>query len=161
MHEPADPDVSLDRSPCRTVILRHELLDGSFHFDWMFQPPAGFPRCSQAGSFGLTTFRCAMRPDEIEPGIPHVIHRIADHREAYLDHQGAISGDRGFVKRLRSGEIVGCSLPSAEDKPAFRLQIKWAGGDLNHDWQEIRLVPGIDHEWTMVCARQNPVHVAH
>lgn len=76
---------------CTTVILRHDCPDGSHHFDWMID----------AGE-GLTTFRVRERIDG--PGLDvFEAERLADHRRAYLDYEGEISGGRGFVTRVARG----------------------------------------------------------
>lgn len=42
-----------------------------------------------------------IRPDKTASGWP--ARRIADHRRAYLDYEGPISGDRGEVRRVDRG----------------------------------------------------------
>ena len=74
----------------RFVILKHELpagQDRSTHYDLMLE---------QDGV--LRTWAC-----ETFPGNITAAQRIADHRLAYLDYEGPISGERGTVTRLESG----------------------------------------------------------
>ena len=79
----------------RAVLLRHELPDGSVHFDWMIQPRAGA---------GLITFRVGVRIDQ--PGVRSFgAQRLVRHREAYLDYQGPVSADRGTVARVAEGTL--------------------------------------------------------
>lgn len=40
------------------------------------------------------------------PDVPTAATRSADHRLAYLDYEGPISGGRGSVRRLDGGELV-------------------------------------------------------
>lgn len=75
-----------------TVLLRHDLPDGTHHFDWMLARDEHGP---------LLTFRVDRdfsldsEPFEAEP--------IGDHRRAYLEYQGSISGGRGSVVRVAKG----------------------------------------------------------
>ncbi len=74
----------------RYVILHHKLSDGE-HWDFMLE---------QAGV--LATWQLATPPQGDQPtSIPAV--RISDHRLAYLDCEGPISGDRGCVTQYDAG----------------------------------------------------------
>jgi hypothetical protein len=90
----------------RTVVLRHDLPDGQWHYDWLLQratDPAG----------PLTTFRIGELPTF--PGVECLpAQRLPDHRHAYLDYEGPVSGDRGTVARVLSGT---CSWHA--DTPGF------------------------------------------
>lgn len=77
----------------RCVLMRHTLHDGSSHVDWLLERAAGDER--------LLTFRLAQRPDRVGP---LVAQQLPDHRRAYLEYEGEISGGRGHVVRLGSGE---------------------------------------------------------
>lgn len=81
-----------------TVQLLHELKDGSSHVDWLLGRDA-------EGREPLITFRLPRRVDELEVGEAMDAARIADHRPAYLNYEGPISGGRGTVKRLRRGIV--------------------------------------------------------
>lgn len=81
----------------RMVLLLHELPDGSSHFDWMIQ------REPDLGA-GLLTFRVSVRIDQMEQGTFEAV-RLADHREAYLSFEGEVSGGRGRVSRVASGDV--------------------------------------------------------
>lgn len=50
--------------------------------------------------------------------------RLADHRIAYLDYEGPISGDRGEVRRVMSGEF------NFEDVSDGRIRLLATGGEL-------------------------------
>ncbi len=82
----------------RAVLLRHDLPDGSFHYDWMIQRAGGPDR-------PLVTFRVR---DRIDRGGAQefAAERLSDHRAAYLGYEGPVSGDRGQVLRVAAGEMV-------------------------------------------------------
>ena len=84
---------------CRTVQLRHELPDGSWHIDWMLDLDAG-------GAGRLMTLRLVARVDDLAVGDRLEAQRIADHRRSYLDYEGPISGERGQVIRVANGYIA-------------------------------------------------------
>lgn len=76
-----------------TVLLRHDLPDGTGHFDWLLECP---------GREGLMTFRVSERIDL--PGCRGFeAVRVADHRRAYLTYEGPISEGRGVVARAAQG----------------------------------------------------------
>lgn len=89
----------------RTVLLRHELPDGSFHFDWLLEPggACGVAAGGTGGAGGsLITFRTMERPDR--RGVSALrAQRLADHRAVYLDYEGPVAGGRGSVTRLAAG----------------------------------------------------------
>lgn len=64
------------------------------HLDWMFERSDGM----------LRTW--ATPPvDRFDEPLVLSATRLADHRHAYLDREGQVSGDRGHVTRLMSGEF--------------------------------------------------------
>ena len=72
------------------VVLTHDF--PSLHWDFMLEKEAG-----------LRTWRLAAPPDatgEI------AATPLADHRLAYLDYEGPVSGNRGSVTRWDRGEFV-------------------------------------------------------
>jgi hypothetical protein len=79
----------------RFVILRHELPPGAArgsHWDLMFE---------QAGV--LRTWAV----DEIPSSTAEIeAQLLADHRLAYLDYEGPVSGDRGSVTRWDGGDYT-------------------------------------------------------
>ncbi|HRP63571.1 MAG TPA: hypothetical protein PK400_09785 [Phycisphaerales bacterium] len=100
--------------PSPTVVLRHELPDGSAHWDWMIAPAV-------EGTAPLITFRLNDRPDSHNPK-ELAATRLPDHRRLYLNYEGPISGDRGHVRRVRAGMIVGGFLGPTRGE----LRIHWA-----------------------------------
>jgi hypothetical protein len=83
----------------RMVLLRHELPDGTWHFDWMIEPAEGY---------GLVTFRVSARVDDPET-TQFDAERIGEHRREYLEYEGAVSGGRGTVVRVAAGWVEGVS----------------------------------------------------
>jgi hypothetical protein len=73
----------------RFVILEHD--HPNLHWDFMLE----------AGG-RLRTWRLA-EPPGAGPSVP--AEPIADHRPAYLDYEGPVSGDRGTVRRWDAGEF--------------------------------------------------------
>jgi hypothetical protein len=76
------------------VLLRHDLAGGEWHYDWFIED-----RAAQQ----LRSFRVLVDPREaLEPfeGVS-----TSDHRLAYLDYEGPVSGGRGAVTRLWRLEI--------------------------------------------------------
>ena len=76
----------------RFVVLRHEMPDGAArgsHWDFMLE-------CGET----LRTWALDSQPDAQEP---QLVEALADHRLAYLDYEGAVSGGRGNVVRWDAG----------------------------------------------------------
>ncbi|MFI4916744.1 MAG: hypothetical protein ACIAS6_09605 [Phycisphaerales bacterium JB060] len=78
-----------------TVLLRHDLPDGSGHFDWMLAVDDHGP---------LVTFR--LERDISEDLGAFDGQRIADHRRRYLAYEGPITGNRGVVSRVAAGDAI-------------------------------------------------------
>ena len=74
------------------VILEHHLpsLDRPDHFDLMFSQPSG----------SLRTWSIRRKPDL--PGRQEALS-LADHREAYLTHEGTTRRSQGWVRRWSRG----------------------------------------------------------
>lgn len=90
----SDPASPAQPAP-RMVLLCHELPDGSWHFDWMIETPG------QAEG-PLRTLRVHERPDAADRFTAEL---LPDHRRAYLDYEGPVSGGRGTVRRVASGIV--------------------------------------------------------
>ncbi len=78
--------------PNRFVILHHSVA-GSEHWDLMLEHDDV-----------LLTWQLAAEPVNVS-SLPIMARRIEDHRKAYLDYQGAISGGRGHVSRVDAGTM--------------------------------------------------------
>ena len=93
----------------RFVVLLHETPPGSSratHYDLMLE---------QEG--GLLTFALDSLPSV--GGETASVQRLPDHRLAYLDYEGPLSGDRGRVSRVDQGTCE--RLPAAGSELAFQL----------------------------------------
>lgn len=65
---------------------------GPTHFDLMLS-------CGEA----LATWQVSRRPAELRPAESMPARRLADHRTAYLEYEGPVSGGRGEVRRIDTG----------------------------------------------------------
>ncbi len=80
----------------RTALLRHDLPDGSHHYDWLVELPIW-------GEHRLLCWRVAT-PAPITQDAPTFRADILPlHRASYLTHEGPIPGNRGTVRRLAEG----------------------------------------------------------
>jgi hypothetical protein len=123
------------------VILHHTghiSLDRGEHWDWLIQFPEYFlaeltPRmqaCKREQIRGLLTF--ASETDPIRWSRETSFWRLPPHRLLYLDYQGAVSGERGAVKRIASGQLEWIFLGD------FRIEFRL----LRLGWMEDRQVSG-------------------
>lgn len=96
------------------VILHHTAhfsQDRGDHWDWLIRFPESFlaelPPRMQAKhdeqTLSLLSFASEMAPEDWIQGTQ--FWRLAPHRLKYLDYQGEVSGGRGFVKRIATGEL--------------------------------------------------------
>jgi hypothetical protein len=76
-------------APLRYVVLRHENVPEP-HFDLMFESEPGGK---------LLTWRSAVWPLVHETPLV----QLGEHRRAYLDYEGPVSGNRGHVRRVVGG----------------------------------------------------------
>src|SRR3954470_13875672 len=100
----------------RYVVLYHDGV-AEPHYDLMFEDPAGGD---------LRTWRSPAWPI----GTHTPLEKLADHRREYLDYEGPVSGDRGFVRRVESGTYK--SWPQFLEDEVFDL---WLDGPTKtHLW---------------------------
>jgi hypothetical protein len=113
----------------RFVLLKHSG-HGPVHWDLMLEIDDA-----------LATWRLAADPLAISSGGAIEASRIHDHRKAYLDYSGAVSGGRGRVEPQDSGQL---SVTSGDDDLwTFEL----SGASL-HGRFELRRIAGDDATWT-------------
>jgi hypothetical protein len=66
----------------------------------------------------LATWQCQADPTHLA-ALPLACRRIADHRTAYLDYEGPVSGGRGEVERIEAGTWE--PVETGEDRWRFAL----------------------------------------
>ncbi|MFM7809319.1 MAG: hypothetical protein ACKPEA_15525 [Planctomycetota bacterium] len=88
-------------APLPMALLRHELPDGTFHFDLLLAASADV--CDEDRS--VPTWRCETDPLELGVGDACGATPLPPHRGAYLRLQTAVelSGGRGRVEPVRQG----------------------------------------------------------
>lgn len=90
MEQCLSEDPMRDSEPSRFVILHHTGY-GDSHWDLMFEEQES-----------LATWR--LYRDPLQLGTDEAqLFRIGDHRKAYLDYEGPVSGGRGHVRRMIDG----------------------------------------------------------
>jgi DNA polymerase Ligase (LigD) len=90
----------------RFVVLEHD--HPHRHWDFMLEADGV-----------LRTWRLPMPPAD---GLAAAAEKIADHRLAYLDHDGPVSGDRGVARPWDKGDYV-----SAEEGTVVLAGRRWSG----------------------------------
>lgn len=78
----------------RFVIQKHVLNDGTIHFDIMFEKDGVLKTYQISNIEDLLNFQSVDAKN------------IQDHRIIYLDYEGEISNNRGYVKIFDTGEYV-------------------------------------------------------
>ena len=92
----------------RFVVQQHFRAEDDWHFDLMLE-------CQEA----LVTFSSGVAPDETKR-LPTAVRQLPNHRLAYLDHEGEVSGDRGWCKIHDRGTFEWVR-PPADACPAARV----------------------------------------
>ncbi len=106
-------------SPFATVVLQHDLPDGTSHFDWLLAVDA-------ASEKPLVSFRVDERPDLISESRWVDLDARPDHRPEYLQIEGKIDGERGTITRLAFGSVV----MWREIQKGWNMMIQWEDGPL-------------------------------
>jgi hypothetical protein len=104
-------------NPFQTVVLQHNLPDGSSHFDWLLAVEA-------KGERPLVSFRVKERPDKLNENRWVVLDAQPDHRAEYLQLEGELEDDRGTVVRHAKGEIF----IWREIEGGWNMMIDWGTG---------------------------------
>ena len=95
----------------RYVVLRHEMPAGAArlsHWDFMLERGES-----------LRTWALQQQPDAPEPQLAEA---LADHRLAYLEYEGAVSGGRGSVARWDAGSYEPQDETGGSD-PSFSIRV--------------------------------------
>ncbi len=84
------------------ALLRHDLPDGSFHFDWLLGRTL---ECADDDAQVVRTIRCPLPIDQLSPGEGAIIEPLGDHRWFYLhlSQKHELSQDRGAVTPIARG----------------------------------------------------------
>lgn len=107
--------------PLRWAALHHQGVPEP-HYDLLFETATGS---------ALATWRAERWP--IQSG--DYLVRIADHRAVYLEYEGPVSGDRGTVQRVASGQCQQVSLRDGHLEVLFE------------DGQELVLTKDSPEQW--------------
>lgn len=108
--------------PHPTVLLRHDLPDGTSHFDWLLVRDDEGP---------LLTFR--LDRDISRDGRAFEGEPLPDHRRIYLSYEGPISDDRGSVRRVAQGRCQ--VLEESRDRVRIRIELGQQQGELRGNRQ--------------------------
>jgi hypothetical protein len=92
----------------RFVVQQHFRAEDDWHFDLMLE-------CQEA----LVTFSSGVPPDEAER-LPCLVRQLPNHRLAYLEHEGEVSGGRGWCRIHDQGTLEWLEPPPASC-PAARV----------------------------------------
>jgi len=124
-----------------TVVLRHELVDGSFHFDWLLELRRG----SDPDGRDLLSFRAPSNLSTWTRGGSGVLERTPDHRRLYLRFEGPLDGARGSVRRVGEGafELIERT-PSSEV-----VEVTWRTPGVRK--QRVSLLHLEATRWTVRC----------
>jgi hypothetical protein len=85
--------------PLPTVLLRHDLADGSHHFDWLMAMPSD-PEGPLWGG------RVALPSDQWTAVMQWDLEVLPPHRRRFLQYEGPLSDHRGTVTRIDEGSVV-------------------------------------------------------
>jgi hypothetical protein len=99
------------------VVLYHQFAPGSereSHWDLLLEQP-------YAGCNELLTFEVSAPPQDW--GTQTSAKRLHDHRSIYLNYEGPISGNRGFVRRILKGDAQWVT--QCENSLVLNLRFRW------------------------------------
>jgi hypothetical protein len=141
-------ELPIGTTALRTVVIRHNLPDGSHHFDWMIAR-------DETAKNPLITFRMNDRVDNLPDDDSSPAQRISDHRPEYLEYEGPVSGNRGHVQRARTGLVHHVT---RHDAPGLQwmLDLLWnpeIPGD-SPSAQQLVLEAQKDAVWLVFCVNK-------
>ena len=109
----------------RFVLLEHTAAPddpAGRHFDLLLEPPGD-------SAAGCRTWRLAAVPAAGGGAVPAA--EVAPHRRAWLDHEaGAVSGGRGFARRIDGGDYEPLALDAEDLAAATRLVLHVDGEEI-------------------------------
>ena len=105
--------------PFPTVVLQHDLPDGTTHFDWLLG-------VDEASEKPLISFRAANRPDQLSGNDWVDLETRPDHRPEYLTFEGELEDNGGTVKRLGIGNIQQWQ----QSMHGWQMIVEWEGGPI-------------------------------
>ena len=122
----------------RFVVQQHFRSDDDWHFDLMLE-----------GDQALVTFSSHAPPDDAEK-LPCLVRHLGDHRLAYLEYEGQISGGRGWCRIHDRGtfewiEPTDPALLEASDE----IRIRLAGEKAEGTFQLVREPAGGTDYWRL------------
>jgi hypothetical protein len=92
------------------------------------------------GSDGLWTWNLRTAPAELPTGAIAPARRIADHRRAYLDFEGEVSGRRGTVRIVETGTLEILDLFGER----LRVRLRGQGGEIVVELEQLQ-----EGEWAL------------
>ncbi len=147
------PDATPPPAQSACVLLRHDLPDGSWHYDLLLELRPGTSEDHRLAAIRLAPASpghssLTLAPGiDIDPAAP--CERLPDHRAIYLTYEGAISGNRGDVRRMANGR---CIIERAGAPDLF------ARFDLGHGWIQLRISTDPPrHHWLKPEAQNRPL----
>ncbi|MDP7008147.1 MAG: hypothetical protein QGI78_01095 [Phycisphaerales bacterium] len=102
-----------------TVVLEHEMPDGTTHFDWLLA-------VDPLGEKPLISFRTTQRPDLLTNNEWVDLETRPDHRPEYLTFEGPLEENRGTIRRLGVGAIQQWQ----QSMSGWQMVIEWEGGPI-------------------------------
>jgi hypothetical protein len=110
----AAPHVFWGPAMPRFVVLHHQMPPGgsrATHWDLMLEPEGDAARERRLATWALDR--------EPQLGATIAATRLADHRAAYLEYEGEVSGNRGHVTRWDAGDYVAAA--TADEQLALQI----------------------------------------
>lgn len=110
----------------RCVLLRHEQRHNP-HYDLMIEDPA-----EPAGEGALVTWRVGLPSWDWAAAGKVRLDQLGAHRRVYLSREGAVSGGRGWVRRVDEGAAI--VRLWAEGRAVVELRLGRFTGTMHLDW---------------------------
>ncbi len=128
----------------RFVVLFHRMpphSERADHWDWMFE-----------WNGALLTWACEQCPDE---NLEANASRLDDHRLAYLEVEGPISGDRGHVSRVLAGDLQWLEVSPQRYRAKLNIREPEPGSNGGRVWL-VDLQQSVDREYRLVVRPAMP-----